>query len=94
VKIYRRSKDGVAPIAGRTDSTGTLGSTTAGRTSRSPPHAVSGVTPVSLAASNAKDYPELVRRQLRWDSSASDVRSSARASATSSPAPISFTGTQ
>ena len=85
VKIYRRSKDGVAPIAGRTDSTGTLGS--GGRASKSP--AVNG--PGTLAVTTAKDYPELVRRQLRWDSF-SDVRSSARASATSSPAVNSFKG--
>ena len=85
VKIYRRSKNGVAPIAGLADSTGTLGS--GGRKSRSP--AVTGTG--SLAAITAKDYPELVRRQLRWDSF-SDVRSSARASPTGSPAAASFKG--
>jgi len=83
VKVYKRSKDGVAPIVGLSDSTGTLGS--GGRRSRSP--AVSG--PGSLAATTAKDYPELVRRQLRWDS-LSDTRSSLRVSATSSPANTSF----
>ena len=87
VKIYRRNKDGVAPIVGRSDSSGTLGST--GRRSRSP--VVSG--PASLAATNARDYPELVRRQLRWGSF-SDTRSSVRASAASSPATtISSKGT-
>jgi len=85
VKIYKRSSDGVAPLVGRSDSTGTLGS--AGRRSRSP--AVSG--PGSLAATTAKDYPELVRRQLRWDSF-SDTRSSAKASRTSSPATTSLKG--
>jgi len=85
VKIYKRSKNGVAPIAGLADSTGTLGS--GGRKSRSPTVARTG----SLAATTVKDYPELVRRQLRWDSF-SDVRSSARASPTGSPAATSFKG--
>jgi len=87
VKVYKRSSDGVAPIAGRTDSTGTLGHSSGGRPSRS--SAVNG--PASLVATTAKDYPELVRRQLRWDSF-SDMRSSAKASAASSPATISFKG--
>ena len=91
VRIYRRSKDGVAPIVGRSDSTATLGHSSGagggGRWSRSPAVGVSG----SAAASAAKDYPELVRRQLRWDSF-SDTRSSAKASAASSPAANSFNG--
>ena len=88
VRIYKRSKDGVAPIVGRSDSTATLGhSSGGGRWSRSPAVGVSG----SAAASAAKDYPELVRRQLRWDSF-SDTRSSAKASAASSPAANSFNG--
>ena len=97
VRIYRRSGDGAAPIAGRTDSTGTLTHSSAGgggggggggRRSRSP--AVAG--PASLSAATAKDYPELVRRQLRWDSFSNTPRSSAKASATSSPAAASFKG--
>jgi len=93
VRIYRRSGDGAAPIAGRTDSTGTLthsssGGGGGGRRSRSP--AVAG--PASLSAATAKDYPELVRRQLRWDSFSNTPRSSAKASATSSPAAASFKG--
>ena len=92
VRIYRRSGDGAAPIAGRTDSTGTLTHSSAGggggRRSRSP--AVAG--PASLSAATAKDYPELVRRQLRWDSFSNTPRSSAKASATSSPAAASFRG--
>ena len=86
VRIYKRSSERAAPIVRRTDSAGTLGS--GGRKSRSP--AVNG--PGSLAANTAKDYPELVRRQLRWDSF-SDTRSSVRASATSSPAANSLKGT-
>ena len=86
VRIYRRSNERAAPIVRRSDSAGTLGS--GGRKSRSP--AVNG--PSSLAANTAKDYPELVRRQLRWDSF-SDTRSSVRASATSSPAATSLKGT-
>ena len=86
VRIYKRSSERAAPIVRRTDSAGTLGS--AGRKSRSP--AVNG--PGSLVANTAKDYPELVRRQLRWDSF-SDTRSSVRASATSSPAATSLKGT-
>ena len=91
VRIYRRSGDGAAPIAGRTDSTGTLTHSSAGgggRRSRSP--AVAGRA--SLSAATAKDYPELVRRQLRWDSFSNTPRSSAKASATSSPAAASFKG--
>jgi len=81
VKIYRRSHDGVAPMAGRSDSSATLGRlSTVGR---SPAAAVNG--PGSLAVATAKDYPELVRRQLRWDS-LSDTRSSEKQSATNSPA--------
>ena len=94
VKIYKRSKDGVAPIVGRSDSTGTLQghSVSAGRQGRSPAAIAAGYTG-SLAAATAKDYPELVRRQLRWDSnSLSETRSSVRASAASSPATVSFKG--
>jgi len=86
VRIYKRSNEGVAPLVGRTDSTGTLGS--AARTTRSP--AVSA--PATLAASTVRDYPELVRRQLRWDSFTNTPRSSVRASATSSPAAGTFKG--
>jgi len=89
VRIYKRSKDGVAPIVGRSDSTATLGhSSGGGRWSRSP---AVGVSVSAAAASAAKDYPELVRRQLRWDSF-SDTMSSAKASAASSPAANSFNG--
>ena len=91
VKVYKRSHDGVAPIVGRGDSTGTLVRSSGGRRSRSPAAGGGSGRPGSLAAAAAKDYPELVRRQLRWDS-LSDTRSSAKPSADSSPAVAGIKG--